>query len=368
MNMKTRLARLFAVIVVISLVSMSIAPLEGNSTQAQTGYITSFNIIASSQTDHWQGYYGALSLSSNVTEYPEYFNSSTSNVSSIRYIGLNISSFSPGGYIGITSSTSLNVSGLQAGDTSTVDAITGTGSDSGTNTFNTLGAFYAIPNRGNITDVPTANINGFREGLLRDEDADTNVFVVPVVETMEGYNGVLCNFQFILPTNYSEPITYYMYYLPSPVVPSPSCIIGRITWSNNNTGLPGVSVNVTNTTTMEVLYSTLTNETGDYCCTNIDPGVCCCINAAKLCYWDNATTVTVAANDTIRANLTLWLKGDLNNNGQAADAGDMTLMNRAVLWEILGNIRWDLNENGRIADAGDLVLMTRAVLGEIVLI
>lgn len=59
------------------------------------------------------------------------------------------------------------------------------------------------------------------------------------------------------------------------------------------------------------------------------------------------------------------LKGDLNNNGIPADAGDLVLMKRASIGEIQADSRYDLNNNGQNADAGDLVLMKRASIGEI---
>ncbi len=63
----------------------------------------------------------------------------------------------------------------------------------------------------------------------------------------------------------------------------------------------------------------------------------------------------------------LWTaqKGDLNGNGQPADAGDLVLMKRASIGEIPADSRYDLNNNGQLADAGDLVLMKRASIGEI---
>ncbi len=62
---------------------------------------------------------------------------------------------------------------------------------------------------------------------------------------------------------------------------------------------------------------------------------------------------------------TSTLKGDLNNNGIPADAGDLVLMKRASIGEISADSRYDLNNNGVPADAGDLVLMKRASIGEI---
>lgn len=61
------------------------------------------------------------------------------------------------------------------------------------------------------------------------------------------------------------------------------------------------------------------------------------------------------------------LKGDLNGNGVSADAGDLVLMKRASIGEIMADSRYDLNNNGQNADAGDLVLMKRASIGEITL-
>ncbi len=115
---------------------------------------------------------------------------------------------------------------------------------------------------------------------------------------------------------------------------------------------------------MNVVNSTHTNGTGYYNFTNVIAGDYY-VNATKIRYWDNSTEVNATATETV--NLSLWLVGDLNNNGRSAGIGDLVLMNRAVLWEIPGDLRWDLNRNGRIAGIGDLVLMNRAVLGEIVL-
>jgi hypothetical protein len=148
------------------------------------------------------------------------------------------------------------------------------------------------------------------------------------------------------------------------VLPAPTIIAGQITHTNNNTGIPDVSVNLTNATTMNVVDFTSTNGTGYYNFTNINAGDYY-VKASKIRYWDNTTEVNVTADET--ANLSLWLVGDLNNNGRSAGIGDLVLMNRVVLWKIPGDWRWDLNGNGRTAGIGDLVLMNRAVLGEIVL-
>jgi len=60
--------------------------------------------------------------------------------------------------------------------------------------------------------------------------------------------------------------------------------------------------------------------------------------------------------------------GDLNDNGQFADAGDLVLMKRASIGDIKNtDSRYDLNDNGQFADAGDLVLIKRGTIGETVI-
>ena len=71
--------------------------------------------------------------------------------------------------------------------------------------------------------------------------------------------------------------------------------------------------------------------------------------------------------DSIEINGHKSLKGDLNSNGISADAGDLVLMKRASIGEIMADSRYDLNNNGVLADAGDLVLMKRASIAEITL-
>ena len=133
----------------------------------------------------------------------------------------------------------------------------------------------------------------------------------------------------------------------------------------NETGIADVIVNLTQENV--VVASTITNASGYYEFTDVMPGSYY-VNASKLRFWDNSTAVTVTEGATTTADMMLWLKGDLNNNGISADAGDLVLMKRASVGEISGDWKYDLNNNDMIADAGDLVLMKRASVGEIVLI
>jgi hypothetical protein len=141
-------------------------------------------------------------------------------------------------------------------------------------------------------------------------------------------------------------------------------IVGRITYTCNETGIAGAVVNLTNES---IVNTTVTNETGYYNFTDVIPGSYF-VNASKPGFWDNSTEVAVIAGETTTADMMLWLKGDLNGDGKSADTGDLVLMNRASVGEIVGDWRYDLNKNGIIADVGDLVLMNRASVKDIELL
>ena len=149
------------------------------------------------------------------------------------------------------------------------------------------------------------------------------------------------------------------------VVSKLGIIAGRITYACNGTGIAGVIVNLTKESA--VVDTTMTNETGYYSFTEVIPDSYF-VNASKPRFWDNSTEVTVIAGEATAADMTLWLKGDLNNDGSIADVGDVVLMLRASVGDIPGDVRYDLNGNGNIADAGDVVLMLRASVGNIELL
>ncbi len=145
-------------------------------------------------------------------------------------------------------------------------------------------------------------------------------------------------------------------------------IIGKFAYSSG-TGIPGVTVNLTNAS--GVVTTTTTNSSGGYSFTNVITGNYN-INASKPGFFGNSTNIVVASTSTV--DLILWMKGDLNNNSISGDAGDLVLMKRAAIGEIVPGsstvtpaFTYNLNNNGVIADAGDLVLMKRAAIGEIIL-
>jgi len=160
--------------------------------------------------------------------------------------------------------------------------------------------------------------------------------------------------------NYNNTVSITLNVTPPPI----GSIIGKITYSNNETGIAGVIVNLTKEGV--VINTTTTNETGYYNFTDVDPGNYS-VEASKRGFWDNSTEVAVIAGETTEVNMMLWLKGDLNNNGIPADIGDVAMMWSAWKEEITADYRYDLNNNGILADIGDVAMMWSAWKGEIVL-
>ncbi|HWQ96092.1 MAG TPA: SdrD B-like domain-containing protein [Candidatus Methylomirabilis sp.] len=146
------------------------------------------------------------------------------------------------------------------------------------------------------------------------------------------------------------------------ISPTGNRINGKITYSNNGTGIPDVSVDLINMT--GTIASTTTDSSGSYNFSGVPPGDYS-VNVSRMTFFGNSTAIILNASETKEVNLVLWLKGDLNNNGIPADAGDLVLMKRASIEDIEADFRYDLNNNGQLADAGDLVLMKRASIGEI---
>ncbi len=154
----------------------------------------------------------------------------------------------------------------------------------------------------------------------------------------------------------------------------PGTITGNIAYSNNGTGIQGATVNLANASG-GIIATTTTDSSGNYSFTNVISGSYN-VTASKPMFFGNSSGIfAVTPGSTNTVNLILWMKGDLNNNGMQADAGDLVLMKRAAIGEITPGVgtatpafTYDLNNNGMLADAGDLVLMKRAAIGEIILL
>ena len=141
-------------------------------------------------------------------------------------------------------------------------------------------------------------------------------------------------------------------------------IIGRITYTCNETGIADVHVNLMKDG--EVLDTTTTDNTGYYEFIGINPGDYY-VNASKPGFWDNSTSVTIIAGETATVNMMLWIIGDLDNDGKSADRDDVKLMLKAYLGYIEPDYRYDLDKDGSPADRDDVKLMLKAYLGYIVL-
>jgi hypothetical protein len=202
---------------VFIVMSISIAIGDNGSNDASVGYITNIEIVARTQTSHWEGYYGIITAGSSSV-YPDYFNKSKTDINTIRKLELG-AKVQEGDLILITNSRKAPVlSELRAGKISTIDAITGKYSDSGTRTF-TSNSSYIIPSIGKtIKDVPTAysfvdskqQVEDFREGLFRDNEGNL-ILIVPISSAPKiGYDNASYVFQFIVPNNYSNPQKYYI--------------------------------------------------------------------------------------------------------------------------------------------------------------
>ena len=144
-----------------------------------------------------------------------------------------------------------------------------------------------------------------------------------------------------------------------------SIITGDIT-DITGTGIEGVTVMLT-MANPSVMKTTNTDGTGYYSFTSLEIGEYC-MNFSKPLFWENATTVTVGSGETKTVNIILWKKGDLNDNGIAADAGDLAKMKDASVGKITPDWQCDLNTNGMFADAGDLAKMKDASVGKIELL
>ncbi|TRZ91604.1 MAG: hypothetical protein D4R88_01655 [Methanosarcinales archaeon] len=215
-------AAIIASLFLASLLCIPFALAAAGSHDANGGVITNIEIVSYSQTAHWQGYYGLITTGNSPT-YSNYFNISGASIGTIRSLELG-AIIQQDDVILITSSGSPpSLSELQKGDLSLIDSITGTGTDSGTNTFTSI-SNYTIPCSGNnITNVPTAytfvnstpQYQDFKEGLLKDRSGNP-VFIVPLnVASKSGFDNTSYYFQFMVPNNYTNLQNYYMYYVPS---------------------------------------------------------------------------------------------------------------------------------------------------------
>jgi hypothetical protein len=158
--------------------------------------------------------------------------------------------------------------------------------------------------------------------------------------------------------NYNTSVTIRLNVTSSPT----GSINGIISYSHNGTGIAGVNVNLTNVT--GVVKTTTTNATGYYAFTDVPLGTYH-VNATKPTFWNNSTAVTVTAGETVTANMMLWVKGDLSNDG-SVNVIDIVMMRQAVAGLITSEWYFDLNTDGTV-NVVDLTMLRQAVAGLIIL-
>lgn len=94
------------------------------------------------------------------------------------------------------------------------------------------------------------------------------------------------------------------------IVSAMGSITGKITYTCNETGIAGVTVNLTEDG--DLVDSVVTDGNGDYEFSGVTPGDYY-VNVSKTMFRLNSTYVTVSAG-TETVNMMLWLEGDLNND------------------------------------------------------
>jgi hypothetical protein len=134
-------------------------------------------------------------------------------------------------------------------------------------------------------------------------------------------------------------------------------IVGTVTYACNGTAIAGAAVKLTQGGAE--IDSTTTDAGGDYAFTVVSPGDYY-VNASKSGFWEKSTAVTVAGGEMEIADMMLWLKGDLNNDGDVADAVDVNMMIQASVGDYTGDWKFDLNNDGDVADAVDVNMMIQA--------
>jgi hypothetical protein len=143
-------------------------------------------------------------------------------------------------------------------------------------------------------------------------------------------------------------------------LPLPS-ISGKVTYTCNTTGIAGAAVNLTQGGS--VIKSVVTDSNGEYTFINVPFGDYK-VNASKLQFWDNATDVTVTAGANT-ANMMLWLKGDVYNDG-VLDIYDVIMLRQAVVGNIPSDYRFDFYTDDTI-DIYDVILLRQAIVGNVIL-
>lgn len=111
------------------------------------------------------------------------------------------------------SNSSAPITSISPGNLALLDSFIWRPSESATGTF-VLSTSYITGNFGTISGVPTTYTNSappgsFPMGYMQDQ-AGNIVIIAPLVSDRAGYNGSVFDFQLMLPTRNSTPVSYYL--------------------------------------------------------------------------------------------------------------------------------------------------------------
>jgi hypothetical protein len=148
------------------------------------------------------------------------------------------------------------------------------------------------------------------------------------------------------------------------IVESTGTLSGNVVYNYNETiAIENVTVTLYNTSGYPV-DTVMTDSSGNYVFENVEPGSYI-IGFGKSGFYIEETIAVVSAVEDSYADMALVIKGDLDNNGLAADAVDINMIMQASVGDYPVNEYFDLDENSDFADAVDVNMMIQANVGDI---
>jgi len=177
---------------IIIVIFLSLIPNASAGDITEGGNITALNISILQQSMYWHGYFGDI-LTGGINAPTEI----TAHGGSISELNFTLACRFKDYLLITDSQTPPQISKLVAGNTSMLDAVTGYGSESGSNTFKYKTAFV-VNNRiiGNVPTLYTESFNNtFRMGLLTYDGSI--VFITNIHPDTIGFDGREHDFQFI---------------------------------------------------------------------------------------------------------------------------------------------------------------------------
>lgn len=146
---------------------------------------------------------------------------------------------------------------------------------------------------------------------------------------------------------------------------SSDSISGDVSYSYVGGGpMSGVTVDLKQVGT--VIDTTSTVSTGAYNFNDILPGYYELVFHKNSFYDENVCDVEVTAGADTYQDMSLRIAGDLDDNGEEADAVDMNMMIQCSVGDYSGDNYFDLDANGGSCDAVDVNMMIQASVGDLI--